>query len=108
VHFSEKVKKNTMKLCKLLFLSENQRSFAFSKVHDFINCNIKELNKPIELNEQQQPVMTLKEREIINVKFIRAITFGLKVIEEILYDFCSSKSKEEISQFFQDNIDGIV
>jgi hypothetical protein len=52
--------------------------------------------------------MTLKEREIINVKFIRAITFGLKVIEEILYDFCSSKSKEEISQFFQENIDGIV
>lgn len=52
--------------------------------------------------------MTVKERDIINVKFIRAITFGLKVIEEILYEFSSIKSKEEISQFFLQNINGIV
>ena len=52
--------------------------------------------------------MTVKERDIINVKFIRAITFGLKVIEEILYEFSSKKSKEEISQFFLQNINGIV
>jgi hypothetical protein len=52
--------------------------------------------------------MSQKEREKINVGHIRAITFGLKVIEEILHQFCLEKSNEEIHEFILASIDLIV
>jgi hypothetical protein len=52
--------------------------------------------------------MTLKDREKINVGHIRAITFGLKVIEETLHQFCLEKSSEEIHEFILININLIV
>lgn len=52
--------------------------------------------------------MTQKERDVINVKFIRAITFGIKVIEEILHEFCIANTQDQITSFFKQNIDAIV
>ena len=66
------------------------------------------MNKPIELNEQQQPVMTQKERDRSNIQHIRAITFGLKVIEDILTTFCLDATSLDITAFFTSHINLIA
>jgi hypothetical protein len=47
--------------------------------------------------------MTLKERDRINVQYIKAITFGLKVIEEMLAQFFSTAGQGEVKAFLIEN-----
>jgi hypothetical protein len=66
------------------------------------------LNKPTEVNEQGQPVISHKEREKANVSTIRAITFGLKVFEEIVQAFCVESTQQEVREFIVSNVEIIT
>ena len=63
IHFSEKLKKNTISLVNILFEHDSYRKLGFSLITSLISENILEMRKPIELNENQQPVMSDLEKK---------------------------------------------
>ena len=80
----------------------------FETLCDYVSKSIELLNKPIDLDENKQPVMTLKEKQVINEKQVKAIGFTLKATEEILSRFSSNASGDEFSEFLTINISKIV
>ena len=52
--------------------------------------------------------MTLNEKKTINEKQVKATTFGLKAIEEIMHQFLSGTTHEEVGAFIVANIGRIV
>lgn len=112
VHFTEDLKKNTLKLFSFLFNSEELSALdpaeAFDIIYNFVLDSISVLNKPIELDEQGKPKMTQKEKNKENEKFIRAVSFGVKLTEEILHEFVSQKTDEQLAAFITGNINKIV
>jgi translation elongation factor EF-1beta len=65
-------------------------------------------NKPIELDENKQPKMSQKEKKSINEKQVKATTFGLKALEELMHHFMCQAKSEEVADFITENIGKIV
>ena len=118
-HFSEKVKKNMSKLYKFLILERTEQATAgkggltqqsqyLMALKDTIVKNMKTMDAPIELNENQQPVMTQAQKNKENEKLIKSIAFSLTVFEEVLHSVCLSGSAEDFSRFLITNFDMIV
>lgn len=118
-HFSEKVKKNMSKLHKFLILERVEQVRAdgdgptsqhqyLMTLKDTIVANMKAMDAPIELNENQQPVMTQAQKNKENEKLIKSIAFSLTVFEEVLHFVCLSQSTEDFCRFLTTNFDMIV
>ena len=118
-HFSEKVKKNMSKLYKFLILERAEQVRAdgdgptsqhqyLMTLKDTIVANMKAMDAPIELNENQQPVMTQAQKNKENEKLIKSIAFSLTVFEEVLHFVCLSQSTEDFCRFLTTNFDMIV
>lgn len=118
-HFSEKVKKNMSKLYKFLILERVEQVRAdddgptsqhqyLMTLKDTIVANMKAMDAPIELNENQQPVMTQAQKNKENEKLIKSIAFSLTVFEEVLHFVCLSQSTEDFCRFLTTNFDMIV
>jgi len=75
---------------------------------DTIVANMKAMDAPIELNENQQPVMTQAQKNKENEKLIKSIAFSLTVFEEVLHFVCLSQSTEDFCRFLTTNFDMIV
>ena len=70
-----------------------------------IQKNIAIKNKPIELNEQKQPIKTEKERAEEKNKATKSIVFCIKAVEDVLQKFILSQNKpENVEKFFTSNI----
>lgn len=46
------------------------------------------MSKPVELNENQQPILSDLEKKKKDQKHLKAITFGLKLMDEVFFKFC--------------------
>lgn len=57
------------------------------KLHDLVLTNIKQLNSPIELDENQKQVMTQNEKAKLNERSRKVIIYSLKCFQEILGKF---------------------
>ena len=68
IHFSEKVRKNHLKLMDTFFQSELTQHLPFASLSRFVQESIKKLNEPIPLNEQQQPTISQKQKSMENEK----------------------------------------
>lgn len=75
---------------------------------DTIVKNMKTMDAPIELNENQQPVMTQAQKNKENEKLIKSIAFSLTVFEEVVHEIALSYVDADFGAFLQINFDVIV
>ena len=104
IHFSEKVKKNLLKLLTHMFRDQSKEVFRI--LYKQVMSAITIYNEPIELDENKQPKMTQSEKQALNEKQVKVTTYGLKVLEEILHKYsCKGQS---ITEFIHENINELV
>jgi len=112
VHFTEMVKKNALKVLKILFMQPEGEGLSKQHVFEVLVKHVRNAieiyNKPIELDENKQPKITQKEKKTINEKQIKATTYGLKAIEEIMHAFLSESETEKVKEFITCSINKIV
>jgi len=77
-HFTEKIKKNTLKLLHILFSKEETQNTVISKLRSMILANIKQINEPIAFDEKQYPVMSIFEKDKLNETSRKKIIYSLK------------------------------
>ena len=95
-----------VKMLKIVFKAKERRSLALMCVMDLIDKSIAKKNEPIPLNENKQPVMTQLEKNKENEKYVKAIAFGVKSVEEMLLSI--AHDQEQINAFIMENIDTLV
>lgn len=86
----------------------SQQSQYLMTLKDTVVKNMKTMDAPIELNENQQPVMTQAQKNKENEKLIKSIAFSLTVFEEVLHSVCLSRSAEDFGSFLITNFNLIV
>jgi len=100
------VKKYMVKMLKIVFKAKERRSLALMCVMDLVDKSLAKKNEPIPLNENKQPVMTQLEKNKENDKYIKAIAFSVKAVEEMLLSI--AKDQDEINAFIMENINALV
>jgi hypothetical protein len=83
-HFTEKIKKNTLKLLNILFRKENTQNSVISKLRSLVLDNIKQINSTIDLDENQYPVMSQFDKDKLNEISRKVIIYALKCFLEVL------------------------
>ena len=82
-------------MLKIVFKAKERRSLALMCVMDLVDKSLAKKNEPIPLNENKQPVMTLLEKNKENEKYIKAIAFSVKAVEEMLLSI--AKDQEQMN-----------
>lgn len=95
-----------VKMLKIVFKAKERRSLALMCVMDLVDKSLAKKNEPIPLNENKQPVMTLLEKNKENEKYIKAIAFSVKAVEEMLLSI--AKDQEQMNAFIMENINALV
>jgi len=93
-------------MLKIVFKAKERRSLALMCVMDLVDKSLAKKNEPIPLNENKQPVMTQLEKNKENDKYIKAIAFSVKAVEEMLLSI--AKDQDEINAFIMENINALV
>ena len=83
------------------------RKRAINSLSKLVQKNIENLNKPIELNENKQPVKTQKERDRENQRYVKCICYGLDVLKTVTLRILSLEESEQV-QLIMDIFPAII